>query len=89
MELLINPTSKSNQQIFRVNDVKDYKFIGYYTVAVEFNNGDKESFYSIDSVEVIENTPKFESHLVEDFYDYFLTVDDDSYVSINRVVLAP
>ena len=62
MELLINPTSKSNQQIFRVHDVKNYKFIGYYTVAVEFNNGDKETFYAIDSVEAIGSEPKFELH---------------------------
>ena len=59
MELMIHPTSRTNQPPFRVHDVKDYKFITTYTVEVEFNDGNKEIFYSIDSVEVIESTPKF------------------------------
>ena len=62
MELLIHPTSRSNQCTFKVYNVKDYKSIGNYTVEVEFNNGDKETFYAIDSVEVIGSEPKFESH---------------------------
>ena len=62
MELMIHKTSRTNQPPFRVHDVKDYKFITTYTVEVEFNDGNKESFYSVDSVEVIASTPKFESH---------------------------
>lgn len=58
MELLMHPTIKSNQQMFRVYAVKDYKFTGNYTIEVEFNDGDKENFYAIDSVEVIESEPK-------------------------------
>lgn len=61
MELKIIPTSKSNQSTFTFNDVKDYKFTGTYTVEVEFNSGSKESFYAIESVEVIQTKPKFES----------------------------
>ena len=61
MELMIHPTSRTNQPRFRVHDVKDYKFITTYTVEVEFNDGNKENFYSIDSVEVIESEPKFKS----------------------------
>lgn len=61
MELIIHPTSKSNQQMFRVSDVKNYKFTGTYTVEVEFNNGKVESYYAIESVGVIESKPKFES----------------------------
>ena len=62
MELLVHPASRSSQPTFKVYNVKDYKFITTYTVEVEFNDGNKESFYSIDSVEVIGNVPKFESH---------------------------
>ena len=65
MELLIHPTSKSNQPTFKVYNVKDYKgykFIGNYTVEVEFNDGNKETFYSIYSVEAIASMPKFELH---------------------------
>ena len=58
----MHPTIRSSQQTFKVYNVKDYKFITTYTVEVEFNDGNKESFYSIDSVEAIESTPKFESH---------------------------
>ena len=61
MQLKIIPTSKSNQSTFIVKDVKDYKFTGTYTVEVEFNSGSKESFYAIESVEVIQTKPKFES----------------------------
>ena len=61
MELLMHPTSKSNQPSFKVQDVKDYKPIGNYSIEVEFNNGKKENFYAIDSVEVIESKSKFES----------------------------
>lgn len=61
MKLLIHPTSKSNQSTFTVKDVKTYKFTGKYTVKVEFNNGSKESYYAIKSVEVIQTKPKFES----------------------------
>ena len=61
MELYIHPTVKSNKCTFKVKDVKDYKFTGTYTVEVEFNNGNKESFYAIESVEVIQTKPKFES----------------------------
>ena len=61
MELMIHPTSRTNQPPFRAHDVKDYKFITTYTVEVEFNDGNKENFYSIDSVEVIESEPKFKS----------------------------
>ena len=62
MELLVQPASRSNQPTFKVYNVKDYKCIGLYTVTVEFNNGNKESFYSIDSVEAIASEPKFEPH---------------------------
>ena len=62
MELLIHPTSRSNQSSFKVYNVKDYKLINVYTVEVEFNDGSKESFYSIDSVDIIASTPKFEPH---------------------------
>ena len=58
MELLMHKTSRSNQLPFKVYNVKDYKFITTYTVEVEFNNGNKEIFYSIYSVEVIGSTPK-------------------------------
>lgn len=61
MELIIHPSSKSNQQTFKLNDVKAYKFTGTYTVEVEFNSGSKESYYSIESVEVIQTKSKFES----------------------------
>lgn len=61
MELIINPTSKSNQSTTKLNDVKAYKFTGTYTVEVEFNSGKKENFYAIESVEVIQTKPKFES----------------------------
>lgn len=61
MELKIIPTSKSNQFTLKVKNVKDYKFTGTYTVEVEFNDGNKESFYAIESVEVIQTKPKFES----------------------------
>ena len=62
MELIMHPTSRSNQPTFKVYNVKGYKLINNYTVEVEFNDGNKESFYSIDSVEVIESEPKFKSH---------------------------
>lgn len=61
MELIIHPTSRSNQSTFKVHDVKDYKFITTYTVEVEFNDGKKEIFYSIKSVGVIQTMSKFES----------------------------
>lgn len=61
MQLKIIPTSKSNQSTFTVKDVKDYKFTNTYTVEVEFNSGSKESYYAIESVEVIQTKPKFES----------------------------
>ncbi len=62
MELIMHRASRYTQPTFKVYNVKDYKFINTYTVEVEFNNGDKETFYSIDSVEVIGNEPKFEPH---------------------------
>ena len=62
MQLTIIPTSKSNQSTFTVKDVKTYKFTGKYTVEVELNSGSKESFYAIESVEVVQTKPKFESH---------------------------
>ena len=62
MELMIHPTSRTNQPPFRVHDVKDYKFITTYTVEVEFNDGSKESFYSVGSIDIIASEPKFESH---------------------------
>ena len=62
MELLIHPTSRSNQPAFKVYNVKDYKFITTYTVEVEFNDGNKESFYSVGSIDIIASEPKFESH---------------------------
>ena len=61
MELIIHPSSKSNQYTFKVSNVKNYKFTGTYTVEVEFNNGKKESYYAIESVEVVQTKPKFES----------------------------
>ena len=61
MELTIIPTSKSNQSTFTVKDVKAYKFTGKYTVEVKLNDGSKESYYAIESVEVIQTKPKFES----------------------------
>mgnify|MGYP006348046931 CR=1 FL=1 len=62
MELIMHQTSRSNQPPFKVYNVKEYKSIGSYTVEVEFNDGNKESFYAIDSVEVIGSEPKFELH---------------------------
>ena len=62
MELLIHPTSRSNQPTFKVYNVKGYKYIGTYSIEVEFSNGDKETFYAIDSVEAIGSEPKFELH---------------------------
>ena len=62
MELLMHPTSRSNQPTFKVYNVKGYKYIGTYSIEVEFSNGDKETFYSIYSVEAIGSTPKFEPH---------------------------
>ena len=62
MQLTIIPTSKSNQSTFTVKDVKTYKFTGKYTVEVELNSGSKESFYAIESVEVIQTKPKFEPY---------------------------
>ena len=61
MELMIHPTSRTNQQPFRVHDVKDYKFITTYTVEVEFNDGNKERFYSVGSIDKIASEIKFES----------------------------
>ena len=43
MELIIHPSSKSNQYTFKVSDVKNYMFINTYTVEVEFNDGNKEN----------------------------------------------
>ena len=62
MELLMHPASRSNQPTFKVYNVKDYKLIGSYTVEVEFNDGDKERFYSVGSIDIIASEPKFESH---------------------------
>ena len=62
MELLMHPSIMSSQPTFKVHNVKDYKFTGTYIVEVEFNNGDKETFYAIESVEVIQTKPKFKSH---------------------------
>ena len=62
MKLLMHPASRYNQPAFKVYDVKDYKFITTYTVEVEFNDGNKESFYSIGSIDIIASEPKFESH---------------------------
>ena len=62
MELLMHTASRFNQPTFKVYNVKDYKFINTYTVEVEFNDGNKESFYSIDSVDIIASEPKFELH---------------------------
>ena len=53
--------SRSNQLTFKVYNVKDYKFITTYTVEVQFNSGIKEIFYEIESVEVIQTKPKFQS----------------------------
>ena len=62
MELLMHLGSRFNPPTFKVYNVKDYKFINTYTVEVEFNNGKKENFYAIDSVDIIASEPKFESH---------------------------
>ena len=62
MELLMHPAIRSSQPTFKVYNVKDYKFITTYTVEVKFNEGNKESFYAIGSVEVIESEPKFKPH---------------------------
>ena len=62
MELLMHPAIRSSQPTFKVCNVKDYKFITTYTVEVEFNNGDKESFYSVGSIDIIASEPKFELH---------------------------
>ena len=62
MELLIHPASRSNQLTFKVYNVKDYKFITTYTVEVEFNDGGKERFYSVGSIDIIASEPKFEPH---------------------------
>ena len=50
MELIMHPASRSNQPTFKVYNVKGYKFINIYTVEVEFNDGNKERFYSIYSL---------------------------------------
>ena len=79
MELLMHPASRSNQPTFKVYNVKDYKgykFIGNYTVEVEFNDGNKENFYAIDSVEVIASEPKFESHSQWYYIDNKGTIKD-------------
>ena len=62
MELLMHPASRSNQPPFKVYNVKDYKHIGIYSIEVEFNDSNKETFYSIYSVEAIGSEPKFELH---------------------------
>ena len=62
MELIMHPTSRSSQHTFKVYNVKDYKFITTYTVEVEFNDGNKETFYSIGSIDKIASEPKFELH---------------------------
>ena len=54
----MHPTRRSNQPTFKVYNVKDYKFITTYTVEVEFNDGNKKSFYSVGSIDKI---AKFES----------------------------
>ena len=79
MELLIHQESKSNQPSFKVHDVKDYKgykFRGNYAVEVEFNNGKKENFYAVDSVEVIESTQKFKPHSQWYYIDNKGTIKD-------------
>lgn len=76
MELIMHQTSRSNQPPFRVYNVKEYKSIGSYAVEVEFNDGNKESFYSIDSVEVIGNVPKLESHSQWYYIDNKGTIKD-------------
>ncbi len=63
MELLMHPTSRSNQPTFKVYNVKGCKYIGTYSIEVEFSNGNKETFYSIYSVDIIASEPKFELHL--------------------------
>ena len=62
MELLMHPTRRSNQPTFKVYNVKDYKFITTYTVEVEFNDGNKKSFYSVGSIDKIASEPKFKPH---------------------------
>ena len=76
MELKIHPTSRTNQPPFRVHDVKDYKFITTYTVEVEFNDGNKESFYSVGSIDIIASEPKFESHSQWYYIDNKGTIKD-------------
>ena len=76
MELLMHPAIRSSQPTFKVYNVKDYKPIGIYSIEVEFNDGNKESFYSIDSVEVIGNVPKFESHSQWYYIDNKGTIKD-------------
>ena len=76
MELIIHPSSKSNQYTFKVSDVKNYMFTNTYTVEVEFNNGKKENFYAIDSVDIIASTPKFESHSQWYYIDNKGTIKD-------------
>ena len=76
MELLIHPTSKSNQPTFKVYNVKDYKFITTYTVEVEFNDGVKEIFYSIYSVDIIASKSKFEPHSQWYYIDNKGTIKD-------------
>ena len=76
MELLMHPASRSNQPTFKVYNVKDYKLIGSYRVEVEFNDGTKETFYSIGSVDIIASEPKFESHSQWYYIDNKGTIKD-------------
>ena len=76
MELLMHPAIRSSQPTFKVYNVKDYKFITTYTVEVEFNDGNKESFYAIGSIDIIASKPKFESHSQWYYIDNKGTIKD-------------
>ena len=53
MELMVYPTWQSGQKPFKLSSVKSYAKVATYTIAVKFENGQEERFYSIDRVAVL------------------------------------
>lgn len=50
MKIRMNPARKSYANTEIVDDVKSYKNVSFWTVEVTYTNGNKENFYSVDSV---------------------------------------
>lgn len=50
MKIRMNPARKSYANPEIVDDVKSYKNVSFWTVEVTYTNGNKENFYSVDSV---------------------------------------